>query len=60
MVAVREIDVVLFENGGPLKRRAVEALARGAVAVLGGEGPLALELVLDAAAVALAAPFDGE
>lgn len=41
VVAVREIDVVLVENGGPLEGGAVEALARGAVAVFGGKGFLA-------------------
>lgn len=57
---VRETDVFLVEDGHPLERRAVEALAGRAVAVLGRQGPVTAELVLDAAAVALPSPLYGE
>lgn len=55
-----KVDVLLVEDGGPLKGRAVEALAGRAMAILGGQGSLAAELVFDAAAMALAAPLYGE
>lgn len=55
-----KVDIVLLENGGPLKGRPVQALARGAVAELCIEGFRTGELVLHARAVAGAGPADGE
>lgn len=60
VVAVREVDVLLVEDGRPLEGRAVQALAGRAVAVLGGQGAVAAELVLDAPAVALTTPLYDE
>lgn len=57
---LRKVDVRLVEDGRPLERRAVQALAGGAVAVFCGERAGAGERVADRAAVAFAAPFDGE
>ena len=56
MVAVREVDVGLVEDGGPLKGGTVQALARRAVAVFGGQGFVAGELVACFATVAFAVP----
>lgn len=60
MMALRKVDVRLVEDGGPLERGAVQPLARRAVAVFGGEGARARDGVADRAAVAFAAPFDGD
>ena len=60
MVPVREGDVLLVEDRRPLERRAVQALAGRAVAVFGGQGSFAGELVLDLAAVAFAVPVGFE
>ena len=59
MVAVGEVDVGFVEDGGPLEGGAVEPLAGLAVAVFGGEGRVAAELVADLAAVAGAGPEGG-
>ena len=56
VVAVREVDVGLVEDGGPLEGGAVEALAGRAVAIFCGEGFGAGELVARFAAVAVAGP----
>lgn len=60
VVPVREVDVLLVEDGSPLEGRAVEALAGGAVAVFRGQRAIAAQLVLYAAAVASALPLDLE
>lgn len=60
VVAVREVDVGLVEDGRPLEGRAVQPLAGCAVAVFGREGALARELVFGLAAMAGAVPDGGE
>lgn len=59
VVAVGEVDVGFVEDGGPLEGGAVEALAGEAVAVFGGEGGVAGELVADFGAVAGSGPVYG-
>jgi hypothetical protein len=53
VVAVREVDVLLVEDGRPLERRAVLRLTGRAVAVLAVEGLLPVQLVAHPSAVAV-------
>ncbi len=60
VVAVREVDVGLVEDGRPLEGRPVQPLARRAVAVLGRQRFVARQLVPRLAAVAPPVPRRAE
>lgn len=54
---MREVDILLVKDGGPLKRCAMETLASSAVAILRGQRPLATQLIFDTATVTSSLPL---
>lgn len=59
-MAMREIDILLVENSSPLERRAVETLARGAMAIFRSQRTVPAEFVLYAPTVTSSFPLGFE